>query len=72
MLTAKSLGVLNTAQRCIFGVGLTFNMILAAHYVQTGFLTVGDLIMIQTLMLQFLNPLFFLGTMYRSFIDTFV
>ena len=47
-------------------------MILAAYYVQKGFLTTGDLIMIQTLMLQFLNPLFFLGSMYRTFVDTFI
>ena len=72
MKTQISLGVLNTAQRFIFGIGLTFNMILAAYYVQKGILSTGDLIMIQTLMLQFLNPLFFLGTMYRTFTDTFV
>ena len=35
-------------------------------------MSTGDIIMIQTLMMQFLNPLFFLGTMYRSFTDTFV
>lgn len=28
--------------------------------------------MIQTLMMQFLNPLFFLGSMYRTFTDTFI
>ena len=72
MKTQISLGVLNTAQRFIFGAGLTFNMILAAYYVQKGILSTGDLIMIQTLMLQFLNPLFFLGTMYRTFTDTFI
>lgn len=72
MKTKVGLGILNTAQRFIFGTGLTFNMILAAYYVQKGFLTIGDLIMIQTLMLQFLNPLFFLGTMYRTFVDTFI
>lgn len=72
MKTAQTLGFLNTAQRFIFGAGLTFNMILAAYYVQKGILSVGDLIMIQTLMLQFLNPLFFLGSMYRTFLDTFI
>jgi ATP-binding cassette subfamily B (MDR/TAP) protein 7 len=66
------LGILNTAQRFIFGGGLTFNMILAAYYVQKGVLSTGDLIMIQTLMLQFLTPLFFLGTMYRNFTDSFI
>ncbi len=28
--------------------------------------------MIQTLMMQFLHPLFFLGTIYRSFNDSFI
>ena len=42
-------------------------MMLAAYYTQIGLLTTGDIIMIQSLMLQFLSPLFFLGTMYRSF-----
>ena len=63
----RSLGIINTAQRAIFGAGLTFNMMLAAYYTQMGLLTTGDIIMIQSLMLQFLSPLFFLGTMYRSF-----
>ena len=63
----KTLGILNTAQRGIFGSGLTFNMMLAAYYTQQGLLTTGDIIMIQSLMLQFLSPLFFLGSMYRNF-----
>ncbi len=66
------MGVLNTVQRFIFGGGLTFNLVLAAYYTQKGLMSTGDIIMIQTLMMQFLNPLFFLGTMYRSFTDTFV
>lgn len=67
-----SLGVLNTVQRAIFGAGLTANMMLAAHYVQRGILTTGDIVMIQTLMLQFLGPLFVLGSMYRSFEDNLI
>jgi ABC-type transport system involved in Fe-S cluster assembly fused permease/ATPase subunit len=67
-----SLGVLNTLQRVIFGTGLTVNMMMAAHFVQVGLLTTGDIMMIQTLMLQFLSPLFFLGTMYRSFDDNLI
>ncbi len=68
----QSLGVLNTVQRLIFGTGLTFNMMLAAYYTQLGLLTTGDIMMIQTLMLQFLGPLFFLGSMFRSFEDNLV
>lgn len=68
----KTLGVLNTVQRFIFGAGLTFNLVLAAYYTQKGILSTGDIIMIQTLMMQFLSPLFFLGSMYRTFNDTFI
>ena len=45
---------------------------LAAYYTQIGLLTTGDIIMIQTLMLQFLFPLFILGSMYRSFEDNLI
>jgi len=47
-------------------------MMLAAYYTQIGLLTIGDIMMIQTLMLQFLSPLFFLGTMFRSFEDNII
>jgi ABC-type transport system involved in Fe-S cluster assembly fused permease/ATPase subunit len=47
-------------------------LVLAAYYTQKGILSTGDIIMIQTLMMQFLNPLFFLGHMYRSFNETFI
>lgn len=68
----KSLGILNTVQRIIFGAGLTFNLIMSAYYVQKGYMSTGDIVMIQTLMMQFLSPLFFLGSTYRNFVDTFV
>ena len=72
MKTNISLGILNTGQRIIFGVGLTFNLIMSAYYVQKGLMTTGDIVMIQALMMQFLTPLFFLGSTYRNFVDTFV
>lgn len=72
MKAQKSLGILNTVQRVIFGVGVTFNLMVGAYFVQKGLMSTGDVIMIQTLMLQFLNPLFFLGSSYRNFMDTFV
>lgn len=67
----NSLGILNTVQRVIFGAGITFNLIMGAYFVQKGIMSTGDVIMIQTLMLQFLAPLFFLGSTYRNFVDTF-
>lgn len=56
----------------IFGAGITFNLVVGAYFVQKGMMSTGDVIMIQTLMLQFLTPLFFLGSSYRNFMDTFV
>ena len=47
-------------------------MMLAAYYTQIGLLSIGDIMMIQTLMLQFLSPLFILGTMFRSFEDNII
>lgn len=72
MNSQKSLGLLNTVQRMIFGAGITFNLVVGAYFVQKGMMSTGDVIMIQTLMLQFLTPLFFLGSSYRNFMDTFV
>jgi ABC-type transport system involved in Fe-S cluster assembly fused permease/ATPase subunit len=72
MTAQKSLGILNTVQRMIFGAGITFNLVVGAYFVQKGMMSTGDVIMIQTLMLQFLAPLFFLGSTYRNFVDTFV
>jgi ABC-type transport system involved in Fe-S cluster assembly fused permease/ATPase subunit len=72
MTAQRSLGILNTIQRMIFGAGITFNLIVGAYFVQRGMMSTGDVIMIQTLMLQFLAPLFFLGSTYRNFVDTFI
>ena len=35
-------------------------------------MTAGDIIMMQSLMLQLINPLFFLGMMYRTFTDSII
>jgi ABC-type multidrug transport system fused ATPase/permease subunit len=53
-------------------MGMTTNMILASRAAQKGLMTAGDVVMMQTLMLQLLNPLFFLGVMYRNFTDNFL
>lgn len=65
LITNKSLGILNSGQRIIFGTGLTINLMLAAHYAKRGLVAVGDVVLIQTLMLQLFNPLNMLGMMYR-------
>jgi ATP-binding cassette subfamily B protein len=72
LITNSSLGILNSVQRVIFGGGLTANMMLAAHYVKKEIMQVGDVVLIQTLMLQLFNPLNMLGMMYRSVTESYI
>lgn len=48
---------------------MTINMILAGNAAKKGLMSAGDIVMMQTLMMQLLTPLFFLGVMYRGFTD---
>ena len=50
---------------------MTINMIMAARAATNNLMTAGDIVMMQSLMLQLISPLFFLGTMYRNFTDSF-
>ena len=68
----NSLGVLNTGQRLLFAGGMTINMIMAARAAKSHLMSAGDIVMMQSLMLQLISPLFFLGTMYRNFTYSFV
>ena len=72
LVTNKSLGTLNSIQRLIFGGGLTINLMLGVDYVKRGFIQVGDVVLIQTLMLQLFNPLNMLGMMYRAVTESYV
>lgn len=47
-------------------------MIMAARAAKSQLMSAGDIVMMQSLMLQLINPLFFLGTMYRNFTDSFI
>ena len=64
--TYKSLAVLNTGQALIFTAGLVACMLLAARGVAHGTHTVGDFVMINSMMLQLYVPLNFLGMIYRE------
>lgn len=60
-----SMSLLNFGQGAIIAVGLTLIMISAGQGVVAGELTLGDLVLVNTLMLQLFIPLGFLGIIYR-------
>src|SRR5229473_1117645 len=61
-----SLAVLNAGQATIFTVGLAAVMVLCAMGIREGTNTVGDLVMINAMMIQLYQPLNFMGMLYRE------
>ena len=62
----NTMSLLNFGQGAIIAVGVTGIMYLAAEGVALGKLSLGDLVLINTMMLQLFLPLNFLGIIYRS------
>ncbi|AOE84313.1 ABCB family ABC transporter ATP-binding protein/permease [Pseudomonas sp. TCU-HL1] len=62
----KSLALLNLGQTAIVAMGVTAMMWRAAAGVVAGELTIGDLVLVNTYLLQLSAPLFMLGMMYRE------
>ncbi len=62
----NTMSMLNFGQAAIIAIGVTGIMIMAARGVVSGELTLGDLVLINTMMLQLFLPLNFLGIIYRS------
>ncbi len=64
--TEASLGILNIGQSFIIAIAVTALMVLAAEGVVTATLTLGDLVLINGLLIQLYIPLNFLGMVYRE------
>ena len=64
--TSYSLAFLNVGQAVLITGGLVIVMVMAATGVQSGAMTVGDFVMVNSYMIQITMPLNFLGTVYRE------
>lgn len=62
----NSMSLLNFGQGAVIAVGVTFMMVFAAQGVVSGSMTLGDLVLVNTMMLQLFLPLNFLGVIYRA------
>src|SRR5204862_2028893 len=61
-----SLGLLNAAQAAVIAVAVSLLMWRAADGIVNGGLTLGDLVMVNAMLIQLYIPLNFLGVMYRE------
>jgi ATP-binding cassette subfamily B protein len=59
-------------QQIIISIGLGFTIWQAAHGVEIGDMTIGDVVLIGALMLQICTPLSFLGVIYKDIKQCFV
>jgi ABC-type transport system involved in Fe-S cluster assembly fused permease/ATPase subunit len=62
----SSLGVLNIGQSLVIAAAVTGLMYLAAEGVAAGKLSIGDLVLVNALLIQLYIPLNFLGMVYRE------
>jgi ATP-binding cassette, subfamily B, heavy metal transporter len=62
----SSMSLLNFGQGAIIAVGVTLIMFYATQGVVDGHMSLGDLVLVNTLMLQLFMPLNFLGIIYRA------
>ena len=62
----SSLGLLNIGQSLVIAAAVTALMFLAAEGVTSGTLSLGDLVLVNALLIQLYIPLNFLGMVYRE------
>ncbi|WP_447751382.1 ABCB family ABC transporter ATP-binding protein/permease [Pseudomonas nicosulfuronedens] len=68
----QSNSLLNLGQAAIITSALTFSLYHATTATQVGVMTIGDLVLINALMLQLFSPLSLLGAVYRDVTQTMV
>ncbi|HEY1310052.1 MAG TPA: ABC transporter ATP-binding protein/permease [Pseudolabrys sp.] len=61
-----SLAVLNAGQAVIFTLGLAAAMLMCAFEIKAGTKTIGDFVLINSMMIQLYQPLNFMGMVYRE------
>ena len=66
VLSQTSMSALNFGQGAIIAVGVTLILFVAASQVVVGRMTLGDLVLVNALLLQLFIPLNFLGIVYRQ------
>jgi len=62
----NTMSLLNFGQGAVIAVGVTFMLTFAAQGVVNGTMTLGDLVLVNAMMLQLFLPLNFLGVIYRA------
>ena len=62
----SSMSMLNFGQGAIIALGVTLVMVMAAHSVSSGEMSIGDLVLVNAFLLQLFIPLGFLGIVYRQ------
>jgi ATP-binding cassette subfamily B protein len=67
-----SLGLLNAVQAAVIAVAVSLLMWRAADGIVHGALTLGDLVMVNAMLIQLYIPLNFLGVMYREMKAAFI
>jgi ATP-binding cassette subfamily B protein len=66
VMAYTSLAVLNAGQAVIFTLGLAAAMVLCAFEIKAGTKTLGDFVLINSMMIQLYQPLNFMGMVYRE------